>query len=143
MEGPDDRLSLLWRRLPSTFEIRVAAVAPGGKRRYAEDDWRDALVVIERGELELESLGGTRRRFGRGGVLWLVGLPLRALHNRGRETAVLVAVSRRRPAVQAGCPAGCGSATSTVSAGAFSRLDSARNGSARAEIPAPIRYDGA
>jgi hypothetical protein len=28
-------------------------------------------------------------------VLWLVGQPLRALHNRGREPALLVAVSRR------------------------------------------------
>ena len=33
----------------------------------------------------------------RGAVLWLVGLPLRALHNVGRHPAVIVAVSRRVP----------------------------------------------
>jgi hypothetical protein len=100
MDGRADRLSFLGRRLPSTFELRVAAVAPGRERPYDEADWRDALVVVERGDVELECLGGTRQRFGRGDVLWLVGLPLRALHNRGRDPAVLVAVSRRRPSAR-------------------------------------------
>jgi hypothetical protein len=36
----------------------------------------------------------SRRHFGCGDVLWLDGLPLRALHNPGRELAVLTAVSR-------------------------------------------------
>ena len=59
--------------------------------------------MVERGEIELECLAGNRLRCGAGAVLWLVGLPLRALHNRGSETAVLAAVSsaamsfRRRP----------------------------------------------
>ena len=29
-------------------------------------------------------------------MLWLVGLPLRALHNHGREPAVMVAFTRLR-----------------------------------------------
>jgi hypothetical protein len=97
MDGPGDRLSLLGRRLPPGFEVRAVAVAPGRERPYHEADWLDALVVIERGEIELECLGGTRRRFARGDVLWLGGLPLRALRNYGRGPAVLAAVSRRRP----------------------------------------------
>jgi hypothetical protein len=97
MDEPADRLSLLRTRIAPTFELRVAALAPGRTRPYDEADWRDALVVVERGEVELECLGGSRVRFGRGDVLWLVGLPLRALHSRGREPTVLVAVSRRRP----------------------------------------------
>ncbi|MBA2533395.1 MAG: hypothetical protein H0V21_00120 [Rubrobacter sp.] len=56
---------------------------------------RGALVVVERGEIELECERGTRRRFGRGSVLWVSGLPLRALRNSGRGPALLVAVSRR------------------------------------------------
>jgi hypothetical protein len=48
-----DRLSFLGRRLPPAFELRVVAVAPGGERPYDEDEWRDALVVVERGEIEL------------------------------------------------------------------------------------------
>ena len=45
--------------------------------------------------------------------------------------------------LQACCGATCRSGRSRVSAGAFSRLDRARNGTASAEIPAPSRYDGA
>jgi quercetin dioxygenase-like cupin family protein len=93
--GPD-RLSFLARRLPPAFEIRAVSVAPGRMRAYHEADWRDSLVVVEGGEIELDCLGGSRQRFRRGDVLWLVGLPLRALHNRGTETTLLVAVTRRR-----------------------------------------------
>jgi hypothetical protein len=96
MIGPADRLSLLDRPLSSAFEVRLVALPPGRGRRYREADWRDALVVIERGDVELECVGGSRRRFGRGDVLWLSGMPLLALHNPGRDSALLVAVSRRR-----------------------------------------------
>ena len=61
------------------FERRIVSVPPGGALDYDEADWRDALVLVVRGEIEL---GG--ERFGRGSVLSLAGLPLRALHNRGR-----------------------------------------------------------
>jgi hypothetical protein len=95
-DGPAGRLSLLGRRLPPSFELRVVTLAPGRARPFDQAEWRDALVVVERGEVELECLSGGRWRFPRGGVLWLVGLPLRALHNRGPEPVLLVAVSRRR-----------------------------------------------
>ena len=88
------RLSLLGRRLAPAFELRVIAVPPGGRRAFDEAEWRDSIVVVERGEIELECLGGSRGRFGRGDVLWLTGLPICALDNRGGEPAVLVAVSR-------------------------------------------------
>jgi hypothetical protein len=92
-----ERLSFLDRPLPPAFERRRIAVAPGRERAYDEADWRGALVVVERGEIEVEDLDGRCESFRRGDVLWLVGLPLRALHNRGLETTLLVAVSRRRP----------------------------------------------
>ena len=97
MDGDSDRdsLSFLGRRIPEGFEMRVVAVAPGNERPYDEAEWRDSLVVVERGEIDLECLGGTRRRLRCGDVLWLAGLPVRALHNDGTEPAVLVAVSRR------------------------------------------------
>ncbi|HZO58812.1 MAG TPA: hypothetical protein VFB51_03875 [Solirubrobacterales bacterium] len=77
------------------FELRAVPVAPGSARPYDEDEWRDALVVVQRGEVELESLRGSRHHFECGDVLWLVGLPLRALHNRGAEPVVLLALARR------------------------------------------------
>jgi hypothetical protein len=75
------------------FERRIVSVPPGGALAYDESDWRDALVLVVRGEIEL---GG--ERFGRGSVLSLTGLAVRALHNQGAEPAELVAVSRRRAA---------------------------------------------
>jgi quercetin dioxygenase-like cupin family protein len=78
------------------FEVRRVAVAPGGTRPYDDAEWRDALVFVVRGRIELEGLSGRRRTFERGAVLWLVGLPLRALHNHGRESAVMVAFTRQR-----------------------------------------------
>jgi hypothetical protein len=86
-----------WRRLGSTFVIQVVTVAAGCSRAYDASEWRDAIVVVECGEVELESAAGACRSFGSGAILWLDGLPLRALNNRGTGPAVLLAVSRRTP----------------------------------------------
>jgi hypothetical protein len=89
-------LSLLKRRPPSAFERRVVVVPPGAERPYDEAEWLDAVVVVERGTIELDCPGGASLRLPPGSVLWLAGLPLRALCNRGPELAVLAGV-RRRP----------------------------------------------
>ena len=91
-----ERLSFLDRPLPAAFVLLVVTVAAGGEMLYEEADWRDALVVVENGRIELETLTGRRRGFAAGDVLCFLGLSVRALHNRGPEPAVLVAVSRRR-----------------------------------------------
>lgn len=78
------------------FEVRRVAVAPGRSRTYDEAEWSGALVVVARGRIELEGLSGARRTFEAGAALWLVGLPLRALHNHGREPALMVAFTRLR-----------------------------------------------
>jgi hypothetical protein len=80
--------------IPDEFDIRRVVVTPGAERLFVESEWRDAIVVVESGGLELESSTGIRWRFGRGDVLWLIGLPLRALHASGRTPTVLMAVSR-------------------------------------------------
>jgi hypothetical protein len=82
---------------PERFARRVVTIAPGEHCAYVAEDWVDALVVVEDGSIELECLSGDRSRLARGAVLWLVGLPLRAVHNVGRHPAVIVAVSRRLP----------------------------------------------
>jgi quercetin dioxygenase-like cupin family protein len=80
---------------PSGFELRTVTMEVGAARIYNEAEWRDALVVVARGEIELEAVSGDSRRVGRGSVLCLVGLSLRALRSRGPEPAVLVAVARQ------------------------------------------------
>ena len=89
-------LSFLGRPLPPSFELRVITIEPGGERAYDDADWHDALVMVERGAIEIETLSGGRRAFRHGDVLWLDGLPVRLLCNRGSIPAVLAAVSRVR-----------------------------------------------
>jgi uncharacterized cupin superfamily protein len=82
---------------PPGFEIRAVEVEARGHRIYHADEWRDALVALARGEIELECVDGERRSLERGDIFWLADLPLRALHNPGDGPALLLAVSRRNP----------------------------------------------
>jgi hypothetical protein len=76
------------------FAVRTVAIGAGGGFVYRGTEWRDTLVVVERGEITLEWHGGSTRRFVIGDVLWLCGLTLRSLRNRGAEPTVLRCVSR-------------------------------------------------
>lgn len=77
------------------FELRAMTVSPISERLYDEAEWRDALVLVQRGEIELEWLSGACRSFRCGDLLWLTGLSLRVLRNHGDDPVVLLAVSRR------------------------------------------------
>jgi hypothetical protein len=92
----DEPLRLLTRRLDPAFERRVHVLPPGCTRPVDQASWSGALAEVARGEVELTFTGGGSERFGAGEVLWFDGLPLRALRNPGRRTAVLVAIRRRR-----------------------------------------------
>lgn len=96
--GEDDILDprfLADRRLPPRFERRTITLDPGHTRGYEESEWRDAIVVVKHGVVELQDVDDNRRRFARGDILWLDGLSIEALHNPGAEPTVLVSVSRR------------------------------------------------
>jgi hypothetical protein len=77
------------------FARRHVVFDPGDRRPYEEAEWDDALVIVKRGEIDVECRAGGRMRFVAGDMLWFTGLPLRSLWNPGPEPAVLVAVSRR------------------------------------------------
>jgi hypothetical protein len=76
------------------FDVRAVAIWPGVERAYDENEWRDAIVFVRRGAIELECLTGERRSFESGHIFWLANLPLRALHNPGDRPALLLVVSR-------------------------------------------------
>ena len=76
------------------FARRRVVLEPGDRRPFEEREWDDALVIVERGEVDLEYRSGARLRFIAGDMLWLTGLPLRSLRNPGAEPAVLPTVSR-------------------------------------------------
>ncbi|HET6317345.1 MAG TPA: hypothetical protein VFG86_12870, partial [Chloroflexota bacterium] len=71
-------------------------IAPGAEHPSRADEWADALVIVERGCLEVVCQADTRRRFEARAMLCLSWLPLRALRNTGSRPAVLLAI-RRRP----------------------------------------------
>jgi len=77
------------------FDRRTVTIAPGRERLYDDREWRDALVLLRAGRIELEGTSGARCRLARGAIFWLDGVPLRALLNRGDEPAVLAVVTRR------------------------------------------------
>ena len=89
-----ERLSLLGRALPDSFRLRVTVLPPGAVRPYDAREWDDSLVVVEQGEVGLDCADGSTAPFGAGAVLFLAGLPVVALTNRGDQPAVLSAVSR-------------------------------------------------
>jgi hypothetical protein len=89
-----DEERFLGGHVPEGFDVRRVVVEPGAERPYDEEEWRDSIVVIESGGIELECNSGGRCRFRPGDVLWLIGLPLRVLRNRGSAPTVLLAVSR-------------------------------------------------
>ena len=100
----DEPITFRGRHLGPGFGRGVITIAPGRARLYDAAEWRDALVVVEQGEIHIECRAGRFRPFLQGAVLWLTGLPLRALHNRGSVPAVLVAVWRTE--VDSAGPAG-------------------------------------
>ena len=94
-------LAFLGTPLPRWVNRREVCIEPGAARPYDEAEWRDALVIVEAGEVTLECTRGGFTSFCGGDILWLVGVPLRTMHNLGPRRVVVVAVSRRadiRPA---------------------------------------------
>ncbi len=94
------------RWVAPAFQRRFVHLAPGSSRAHRDADWAGALIVVEEGAIELECVRGGRRRFETGAVLWLSGVPLRAMHNPGPDRAVLVAVSRRTDEAPPAAPSG-------------------------------------
>ena len=95
MDGDDERLTFLGRGVPAAFVLRSVTIAPGASLAVDAGRWRDALVVVEAGDLEVECEHGDRHRFAAGAVLCLVGPDPVALRNVGAEPVVLVGVTRR------------------------------------------------
>jgi effector-binding domain-containing protein len=97
-EEPEDVLPFLRGPLPERFRRLHVRLEPGVPRAYVEGEWRDALVVVEQGRLDLECHRGGVCSFPPGAVLHLQGLALRALRGGpGPAPTVLTAVLRRNP----------------------------------------------
>ena len=76
------------------FRRRVVELAAAEELTIDADRWRDAIVFLEKGEVELECAAGDRRRFAARSVFCLLP-PARFLRNRNSEPARLITISRR------------------------------------------------
>ena len=87
-------MSFLGHAPPSGFRLLLVVIPPGGERRCDTDEWREALVVIERGSVELRTVGAGRLALPRGSVLSIDRLRRSRMHNRGGTAAILAVVTR-------------------------------------------------
>ncbi len=94
--GGGDPLDLAGRAWPN-IAARTVVVPGCSSLDYEERGWVGALVIVQSGELELETVGGARRSFGPGDILYLTGLRLRALSNRRGVDVVLQVIFRKDP----------------------------------------------
>lgn len=95
MSGPvDDGLLAALSRLSRRIDRHELRLAPDEWHAVVEAEWRGALVLLERGDVELHCLTGPRR-CAEGAVLCFDGVGVRAVHNPGRSPALLVGFSRR------------------------------------------------
>lgn len=78
-------------------DVRCTVLEPHVERPYDPDDWRGALVLVQRGTLRVQCRSGHRAVFGRGSVLHLQDLTLRSISADGDDAAVLLAVLSARP----------------------------------------------
>lgn len=92
-DGPE-RISFIGGRCPENFRVRTLGLGPGDAIDYRRADWAGALVVVERGEIEVECSDGVRVRFAEGAVLAFAGLTPRRLRNAGSGVLVLSALTR-------------------------------------------------
>jgi hypothetical protein len=91
----DEELDLDWLARDSLqFRRRVVELTADEELRVDVGAWRDAIVFLDTGEIELECVAGECRRFAAGAVLCFPP-PVRFLRNNGSDTARLIAISRR------------------------------------------------
>lgn len=93
----DRQPSIAGLRCPAGFRRRTITLQPCEDIDFVRPDWADAVVVVERGTLEVECRTGGRATFRTGDVLAFADLPLRRLRNAGATPLVLSALSRRSP----------------------------------------------
>lgn len=87
-------VSFIGRCCPVQFRRRTLTLQPADAIDFRPIDWADAIVVVERGELQIECRTGRCATFSQGAVLVFDGMTIRRLCNAGSTPLVLSALSR-------------------------------------------------
>jgi quercetin dioxygenase-like cupin family protein len=77
-----------------SFGRRVVELAPGAELAFDPAIWRDAIVFVLAGEVEVRCAGGASHRFGPGDIVCFTRLPVRTLCNGGAVPVRLLAIWR-------------------------------------------------
>ena len=80
--------------LPAGFVRHVYRAAPGRNVALDPAPPRDAIVVVEHGELEILCTAGGCRRFGRGSMIPIGRVSVARLRSVGSRPVVLIAIAR-------------------------------------------------
>jgi len=87
----------LARGLAAPFARRIVELAPACVLAYHAAEWRDAIVFVTGGEIEVETAGGACWRFRDGDILCLAPFPVLVVRSVGTEPARLLAIRRLPP----------------------------------------------
>ena len=90
-----NRPAFLGRRVPDAFGVRHITIPPGAERPSADDEWHGAIVILERGAIDVVDPRGDRRRFAPGDMLCLEWVDCERIVNVGEIAAELLAIDRR------------------------------------------------
>ena len=82
-------------RVRGNFDLRVVEIAPFAEFDHALVNWRDAIVFIRSGVIDVVCANGGYARFYCGDMLCLAPLSLRVVRNASAKTARLLLVARR------------------------------------------------
>lgn len=81
-------------RLPAWLARREVRLPRGAALSAEEEPWRDEIVALEQGAIDVVGRCGRVVRFVAGAVLTFEGVPFAEVRCAGEEPAVLVAVRR-------------------------------------------------
>ena len=79
----------------TTCEKRIVELAAEATLSYESSQWRDTVVFVLAGEVEIECVDGERRCFKRGATLVFSPLPIRTIRNPATRPTRLLAINRR------------------------------------------------
>ena len=75
---------------------REIVISPSSSLAFDARAWRDTIVVVSCGTLDIVSTHGARARFGAGAIVCFERLSVDCLRNPGDRPLVLIAVTRVR-----------------------------------------------
>jgi quercetin dioxygenase-like cupin family protein len=95
MSGDEHELDCLLHNTSHLFARRIVELEPGDVLDHEEAPWRDAIVFVTAGEIELTCVSGEHHSFRCGDILSFARIALGSVHNAQSTPARVLAIWRR------------------------------------------------